>query len=117
MARGIVRKLLFRGAKSFASGLRQGHIWVYVGMEEPQKFELEANFLNHHLFENLLRLSVEEFGYSYHGALRIACDVELFVHVRQLLRSSNPSVHYMELQSVMESFYASRLKRWHPLTL
>ena len=112
MTRRLVKKLLFCGAKSFPANdhLRAGHIWVHVGIEEPQRFELDANYLNHPLFEDLLRLSVEEFGHSYNGALRIACEIELFLHVLQLLRSSNPSVHYMELQSIRDSFCA---QKWH----
>ncbi|XP_010932186.1 auxin-induced protein 15A [Elaeis guineensis] len=106
---GLVKKLLFCGAKSFpTTELPEGHIWVCVGTDEKaQRFELDANYLNHPLFEDLLRLSVPEFGYSYEGALRIACETDLFLHLLNLLRSSNPSVHYMELQDLMERFYAS----------
>ncbi|KAH7673973.1 Small auxin-up RNA protein [Dioscorea alata] len=111
----LVKKLLFCGAKSFPSDveLPEGHIWVCVGAEneETQRFELETNYLNHPLFEDLLRLSVQEFGYSYAGALRIACDIDFFLHVLHLLRSSNPRVHYMELNDIMDSFNAGSRQR------
>lgn len=116
LTRHLVKQLLFCGAKSFAPPSNdelqpdEGHIWVCVGVEKQQKFELEADYLSHPLFGDLLRLSVEEYGYSYDGALRIACETDLFLHLLQLLRSSNPSVHYMELQLVMEKFYESRSK-------
>lgn len=107
---GLVKKLLFCGAKSFpiTSELPEGHIWVCVGTDEKaQRFELDANYLNHPLFEELLRLSVPEFGYSYEGALRIASETDLFLHLLDLLTSSNPSVHYMELRDLKDRFYAS----------
>ncbi|KAJ0964975.1 hypothetical protein J5N97_026113 [Dioscorea zingiberensis] len=115
---GLVKKLFFCGAKSFPSDveLPEGHIWVCVGMdhEGTQRFELEANYLNHPLFEDLLRLSVQEFGYSYAGALRIACEIDLFLHILHLLRSSNPTVHYMELNDLMNSFHAGSGRRELP---
>ncbi|KAF8022421.1 hypothetical protein BT93_F0064 [Corymbia citriodora subsp. variegata] len=80
----LVKKMWCCGAKSFASVdaeeavVPEGRVPVYVGKDAPCKFEMEANYLNHPLFENLLRLSEEEFGYSYDGALRIACEIDLF---------------------------------------
>ncbi|KAF8409831.1 hypothetical protein HHK36_002349 [Tetracentron sinense] len=61
---GLMKKLLCYGMKSFPSDLPEGHVRVYAGKEVPCKFELEANYLNHPLFENLLQLSVDEFGSS-----------------------------------------------------
>ncbi|ONK68810.1 uncharacterized protein A4U43_C05F16260 [Asparagus officinalis] len=108
-----LKKLLFCGAKSFADDLEEGSIWVYVGVEEPQRLELDAHFLNHPLFEDLLNFSVEEFGHSYDGALRIACDIDLFSHLLGLLRNGNPSVHYMELQQLKDRFYGRRAQECH----
>ncbi|KAM7253161.1 hypothetical protein ACFE04_025779 [Oxalis oulophora] len=110
---GIVKKIWWCGAKSFRSQLEadniaeEGRVRVYVGKEMPCKFEMEANFLNHPLFENLLRLSEEEFGYSYEGGLRIACEIDLFQYLIHLLQTSNPSAHYMELPDLISKFYAS----------
>ncbi|KAK3425162.1 hypothetical protein EUGRSUZ_F01960 [Eucalyptus grandis] len=92
----LVKKMWCCGAKSFASvdaeeaAVPEGHVRVYVGKDAPCKFEMEANYLNHPLFENLLRLSEEEFGYSYDGALRIACEVDLFQYLVHLLRPATP---------------------------
>ncbi|KAL6183943.1 hypothetical protein ACLB2K_045353 [Fragaria x ananassa] len=86
-----------------------GQVRVYVGRDFDLmcKFEMEANYLNHPLFQSLLELSAEqEFGYSYDGALRIACDVNLFFHLLRLLETRNPSAHYMELSDLISKFYS-----------
>lgn len=113
MRSSIVKKLLCCGAKSFPSesssddAVPEGHVRVNVGKDIVCKFEMEANYLNHPLFENLLRLSEEEFGYSYDGALRIVCDIDLFQYLLHLLKTSNPSAHYMELPDLISKFYSS----------
>ncbi|XP_068649408.1 auxin-induced protein 15A-like [Aristolochia californica] len=106
-ASAFMKKFLCCGARSFPAELPEGHVRVYVGKEVLCKFELEANYLNHPLFENLLQLSVDEFGYSYEGALRIACEIDLFLHLLELLKSRNPSAHYMELQDLISNFNAA----------
>ncbi|XP_065847206.1 auxin-responsive protein SAUR71-like [Euphorbia lathyris] len=122
---GILRKMWCCGAKGFESQsqsqsemmrrrsedeeedeIREGYIRVYVGKEFEWKLEMEANFLNHPLFEDLLRLSEEEFGFSYDGALRIACDVHLFEYLLHLLKTSNPSAHYMQLSDLISNFHS-----------
>ncbi|WZZ13721.1 hypothetical protein YC2023_106810 [Brassica napus] len=81
--RGMVKKLLCGGSKNFASSRtsalpEEGKVRVYVGKDKESqcKLEVEANLLNHPMFEDLLRLSEEEYGHSYEGALRIACDID-----------------------------------------
>ncbi|OVA11537.1 Auxin-induced protein [Macleaya cordata] len=96
---------LKKSSRSSSDCVPKGHVRVYVGKEVPCKFEIEANYLNHPLFQNLLQLSVEEFGYSYNGALRIACDIHLFKFLLDLLKSRNPCAHYMELQDLISKFY------------
>ncbi|XP_042400529.1 auxin-responsive protein SAUR40-like [Zingiber officinale] len=114
----LVRKLLVCGcggggavrnfpeAETAAGLLPEGHIWVVVGTEgaAARRMEVEANYLNHRLMEDLLRLSVPEFGYSYGGALRVACDADFFLYLLDLLRSSDPAVHYMDLSDLMATF-------------
>ncbi|XP_050378380.1 auxin-responsive protein SAUR71-like [Argentina anserina] len=114
--RSIVKKILFCGAKGFPSisGYSRvvpvpepGQVRVFVGSDIDMmcKFEMEANYLNHPLFLSLLELSAEkEFGYSYDGALRIACDVDLFHYLLHLLETSNPSAHYMDLSDLISKF-------------
>ena len=116
--RSIVKKLLFCGAKGFPSISdtrvvpvpESGHVRVFVGNDIDMmcKFEMEANDLNHPLFQSLLELSAEqEFGYSYDGALRIACNVDLFHYLLHLIETSNPSAHYMELSDLISKFNSS----------
>lgn len=100
-----LKKILCCGMKSFFSDLPPGHVKVYVGKDAPCKFELAAIYLNHPLLENLLQLSVDEFGYSYDGAVRISCDIDLFQHVLELLESRNPKAHYMDLPELISKFY------------
>ncbi|XP_010555794.1 PREDICTED: auxin-responsive protein SAUR15-like [Tarenaya hassleriana] len=110
--RGAMKKLICCGSKSFGEGNaktlpEEGRVRVYVGndRETQCKLEMEANFLNHPLFEEMLRLSEEEFGFSYDGALRIACDVDVFMHLIHLLKSSDPSAHYMDLHDLLSKFH------------
>ncbi|KAL6178852.1 hypothetical protein ACLB2K_050369 [Fragaria x ananassa] len=117
MMSSIVKKLLFCGAKGFPSisddsRIQAGHVRVCVGRDIALmcKFEMEANYLNHPIFQILLELSAEqEFGYTYDGALRIACDVDLFHYLLRLLETSNPSAHYMELSDLISKFYTSAI--------
>ncbi|KAK9112250.1 hypothetical protein Scep_019769 [Stephania cephalantha] len=106
----LLKRILCCGTKGFQSqpDLPEGHIRVYVGKDAPCKFDLEANYLNHPLFENLLELSEEEFGHSYSGALRIACEIDLFQYLLELLRSRNPLAHYMELPDLISKFNDSK---------
>lgn len=89
------------------SMVRKGHVRVVVGRGESKEvaeFEMEAHYLNHPLLEKLLSLTGEEYGYSYKGALRIACDVRLFRYLIQLLNTRNPSAHYMDLPDLVANF-------------
>ncbi|KAK9109625.1 hypothetical protein Sjap_017685 [Stephania japonica] len=95
-------------AKGFHSYLPiRGHIRVCVGKSTNVlcNFDLEANYLNHPLFVALLGLSGEELGYSYEGALRITCEIDLFEYLLDLLESRNPLVNYMELPDLISEFY------------
>ncbi|XP_010533409.1 PREDICTED: auxin-induced protein 6B-like [Tarenaya hassleriana] len=108
--RSMVKKLLCCGAKSFAKTAipEEGRVRVYVGNDRDTqcKLEMEADFLNHPLFEDLLRLSEEEFGFSYNGALRISCEIDVFMYLTHLLKSGDPSVHYIDLHDLISKFYS-----------
>ncbi|KAK9112227.1 hypothetical protein Scep_019746 [Stephania cephalantha] len=87
---GAVRPI---GRGEGGSDLPKGRIRMYAGNDTDQvlyKFELEAKNLNHPIFEDLLRLSVEEFGYSYNGRLRIACEYRRRVR-RRWCRLASPT--------------------------
>lgn len=91
-----MKKLLWCGSKNIATSRtsalpEEGRVRVYVGMDKESqcKLEVEADLLNHPMFEDLLRLSEEEFGHSYEGALRIACDIDVFINLINLLKTTN----------------------------
>ncbi|KAK1287267.1 hypothetical protein QJS10_CPB19g01328 [Acorus calamus] len=112
---GLLKKLLLCGERSFPSEEEllpeQGHVRVCVGKEGEEevmmKLEVEANYLNHPLFEDLLGMSVEEYGYSYKGALRICCETGLFLLLKEMLDSRNPSAHYMGIQDLISKYHHS----------
>ncbi|MBA0766456.1 hypothetical protein Gotri_015497 [Gossypium trilobum] len=43
----------------------EGHIAVYVGETSKSRFMIPISYLNHPLFEGLLNLAEEEFGFNY----------------------------------------------------
>ncbi|KAK9109621.1 hypothetical protein Sjap_017681 [Stephania japonica] len=96
----LLKMICCCGSKSFPTDLLKGHIRVRVRKNVLSK----AYFLDHPLFEQLLQLSGEEFGYSYDGALRIACEIDLFQYLVELLRSRNALAHYMELKDLVSKF-------------
>ncbi|KAL1189821.1 Protein SMALL AUXIN UP-REGULATED RNA 9 [Cardamine amara subsp. amara] len=92
--RSVVKKLLSCGTKSYASSRtsalpKEGRVQVYVcrDRETQCKLEVDTSLLNHPMLDDLLRLSQEEFGHSYEGALRIACDIDVFIKLINLFKS------------------------------
>jgi len=70
----------------------KGSLPVYVGKDIPMRFVINANALSHPLFAELLEASVEEFGYSHKGPLRIPCDVFLFERILNLINNRHPAL-------------------------
>ncbi|KAJ7557311.1 hypothetical protein O6H91_05G121300 [Diphasiastrum complanatum] len=77
----LIRKLLFPlfGHRSHSTWhhVPRGHLAVYVG-EERQSFVILIKCLSHPLFQSLLTLSQQEFGYCYQGGLSLPCEVATF---------------------------------------
>ncbi|XVF45415.1 hypothetical protein PTKIN_Ptkin02bG0204000 [Pterospermum kingtungense] len=68
-----------------AKKVPKGYFAVYVG-ENQKRFVIPVSFLNHPLFQDLLGLSEEEFGYSHPtGCLRIPCDEDIYLDVTSRL--------------------------------
>ncbi|OMP05252.1 Auxin responsive SAUR protein [Corchorus olitorius] len=64
----------------------KGHFAVYVG-ENQKRFVIPVSYLNQPLFQDLLGLSEDEFGYSHPtGGLRILCDEDMFLNVTSRLQ-------------------------------
>ncbi|KAE8672863.1 SAUR-like auxin-responsive protein family [Hibiscus syriacus] len=62
----------------------KGYFAVYVG--ESQKKSVIPVSLNHPLFQDLLGLSEEEFGYNHPtGGLTIPCNEDIFLDVTSCL--------------------------------
>ncbi|KAK1388712.1 auxin-responsive protein SAUR15 [Heracleum sosnowskyi] len=109
---GLMKKLVWCGRRSFShqssesESAREGYVRVVVGKvgSEVVFYEMDAIYLNHPLVEKLLSLTGEEYGYSYEGALRIACDIHLFRYLIQLLSTGNPGAHYMDLPDLISKF-------------
>ncbi|KAK8518722.1 hypothetical protein V6N13_018005 [Hibiscus sabdariffa] len=63
----------------------KGYFAVYVG-ENQKRFVIPVSFLNQPLFQDLLCMSEEEFGYSHPtGGLRIPCSEDNFLEVTSRL--------------------------------
>ncbi|TYH26343.1 hypothetical protein ES288_A03G244300v1 [Gossypium darwinii] len=67
----------------------EGHIAVYVGETNKSRFMIPISYLNHPLFEGLLNLAEEEFGFNYPtGSLTIPCSKGYFISLTRLLKFS-----------------------------
>ncbi|KAH6780128.1 SAUR-like auxin-responsive protein family [Perilla frutescens var. hirtella] len=67
----------------------KGHFAVYVG-ESERRFVVPISYLNQPLFQELLHLAQEEFGYDHPtGALKIPCTEHYFLSLTTLFNSSS----------------------------
>ncbi|KAL0422846.1 UNVERIFIED_CONTAM: Auxin-induced protein 6B [Sesamum latifolium] len=67
----------------------KGHLAVYVG-KCHRRFVVPISYLNHPLFQELLRWAEEEFGYDHPtGGLTIPCTEDYFLSLTALLNSSS----------------------------
>ncbi|KAL5713469.1 hypothetical protein ACHQM5_015540 [Ranunculus cassubicifolius] len=58
----------------------KGHIAIYVGVSEKNRFVVPISYLNHSSFQDLLNQAEEEFGFSHPmGGLTIPCDEDAFL--------------------------------------
>ncbi|MFQ6630308.1 hypothetical protein Gotur_007983 [Gossypium turneri] len=63
----------------------KGYFAVYVG-EKQKRFVIPVSFLNQPLFQDLLGMSEQEFGYSHTtGGLTIPCNKDIFLDVTSRL--------------------------------
>lgn len=65
----------------------RGFVAVYVG-QEHQRFVIPVPYLNHPLFEGLLKAAEQEFGFNQNGALLIPCEVPDFEETRKRVKKS-----------------------------
>lgn len=60
----------------------KGHFAVYVGESEKKRFVVPVSLLNEPLFQELLSIAEEEFGFTHPmGGLTIPCNEDIFVNI------------------------------------
>ncbi|OQU78279.1 hypothetical protein SORBI_3009G193066 [Sorghum bicolor] len=106
------RKRLTRGAakesdECCSSVAVKGHCVVYTADE--RRFEVPLAYLGNRVFEELLRMSQEEFGFTSDGRITLPCDASTMEYAMCLLRRSVSSEVEKAFLSTMESpcIYAS----------
>ncbi|PIN06144.1 hypothetical protein CDL12_21319 [Handroanthus impetiginosus] len=73
---------------NFFNDVPKGHFPVYVG-EMHKRFVIPICYLNHPIFQALLHLAEEEFGYNHPmGGLTIPCHEDYFLSLFSQLNSS-----------------------------
>jgi SAUR family protein len=84
------RQIIHRRSPSTIVDVPKGHFAIYVGEEEINKkrFVVPISYLNHPLFQELLRKAAEEFGFDYQmGGLTIPCAEDEFISLTSRLNS------------------------------
>ncbi|KAM7265814.1 hypothetical protein ACFE04_003497 [Oxalis oulophora] len=72
-----------------STNVPKGHVAVYVGESYKKRFVIPISYLNHHLFQDLLNLAEEEFGFDHPmGGLTIPCSEEYFINLTSALSYS-----------------------------
>ncbi|KAA8546058.1 hypothetical protein F0562_020491 [Nyssa sinensis] len=64
------------------SDVPKGHLAVYVGEHQKNRFVVPISYLKHPLFQDLLRKAEEEYGFDHPmGGLTIPCSEDAFLNV------------------------------------
>ncbi|XP_031285070.1 auxin-induced protein 15A-like [Pistacia vera] len=72
-----------------SSNVPKGHIAIYVGESYKKRFVIPISYLNHPLFQDLLNLAEEEFGFDHPmGGLTIPCSEHYFITLTSALNCS-----------------------------
>lgn len=76
-------------SSSWNGEVPKGHVVVYVGKSCKKRQVIPISYLNHALFQSLLRDVEEEFGFGHSmGGLTIPCDEDYFSSLLSHIRSS-----------------------------
>ncbi|ESQ27205.1 hypothetical protein EUTSA_v10019859mg [Eutrema salsugineum] len=92
-----------------ASTVPSGLVPVNVG-EKMERFVVSAELLNHPVFVGLLNRSAQEYGYAQKGVLHIPCNVFVFEHIVETLRSGIA----LDLPELVPSLSGDDLSLWLP---
>ncbi|XP_050233800.1 auxin-responsive protein SAUR21-like [Mercurialis annua] len=73
-------------ANQVAKDVPKGYLAVYVGVSQKKRFVVPISVLNQPSFQELLRKSEEEFGFSHPmGGITIPCREDVFVDLTSRL--------------------------------
>ncbi|OMP03138.1 Auxin responsive SAUR protein [Corchorus olitorius] len=87
-AKQILRRSAMTSNKK-ASDVPKGFFAVYVGESELKRFVVPLSFLNQPLFQDLLSMAEEEFGFNHPmGGLTIPCHEDMFIDITSRLDRS-----------------------------
>lgn len=78
--------------------MKKGWMAVEVGLEEEDgkatKFVIPISYLHHSLFNQLLDMAREVYGYHTTGPLRLPCSTDEFLHLRWRIEKENTCSKY-----------------------
>ncbi|CAN1218657.1 Auxin-responsive protein SAUR20 [Linum perenne] len=79
LAKQILRRTGSGSSKS-SSDVPKGFLAVYVGESQKKRFVVPLSYLSQPLFQDLLSMAEEEFGFDHPmGGLTIPCSEETFI--------------------------------------
>ncbi|KAK1584459.1 hypothetical protein Q3G72_033192 [Acer saccharum] len=81
-AKKLLRQSSFTSSQSstMTTDVPKGHLAVYVGESQRNRFVIPVSFLNHSSFQDLLSQAEEEFGFDHPmGGLTIPCREDIFI--------------------------------------
>lgn len=101
-----------------SSSTQRGFMAVYVGEndETKKRYVVPVSYLNHHLFQELLSKSEEEFGFDHPmGGLNILCHESLFLTLT--LRFNEFQRHSIFMILLFEDIYIYNVEHRNLLIL
>ncbi|CAI0455545.1 unnamed protein product [Linum tenue] len=85
---GNLAKQILRRSGS-GSNVPKGFLAVYVGETQKKRFVVPVSYLSQPLFQDLLSMAEEEFGFDHPmGGLTIPCSEDTFTYVTSSLSRS-----------------------------
>ncbi|KAG2317540.1 hypothetical protein Bca4012_068434 [Brassica carinata] len=63
------------------NGVPRGHLAVYVGRDEMQRFVIPTKYLEYPEFRVLMDEVTDEFGYEHEGGIHIPCEESVFEEI------------------------------------
>ncbi|ESQ47862.1 hypothetical protein EUTSA_v10021791mg [Eutrema salsugineum] len=69
------------GGRRASDGVPRGHLAVYVGRDEMQRFVIPTKYLQYPEFRVLMDEVADEFGYDHEGGIHIPCEESVFEEI------------------------------------